>query len=165
MRWRDRTVLAVMAAVVAVPAMTAAGAAGKQTPYYGSIAAAKARMRSGPGRTYPAIWLYQRANLPVKVLDTYDHGTWVKVEDPGGTQGWMMGALVKETRTGFVMGTPVDMLDQPEAGSRVRWRAAAGVVGRLSKCANGWCYFDVHGQGGYVEAIHLWGVEPNEAVP
>lgn len=163
MRWRDRAVVAV--AAMAVMTAASAVAAGKQTPYYGSIAAAKARLRTGPGRTYPAIWLYQRANLPVKVLDTYDHGTWVKVEDPGGTQGWMLGALVKEARTGFVMGTPADMLDQPQAGSRLRWRAAAGVVGRLSKCTGGWCYFDVHGQGGYVEAIHLWGVEPNEAVP
>jgi SH3-like domain-containing protein len=156
--------LAIGAAAMAAVPVTAAPA-GKRTPYYGSIAAAKARMRTGPGRTYPAIWLYQRADLPVKVLDTYDHGNWVKVEDPGGTQGWMLGALVRETRTGFVMGTPVEMLDQPQAGARVRWRAAAGVVGRLSKCTAGWCYFDVHGQGGYVEAIHLWGVEPDETLP
>ena len=46
----------------------------------------------------------------------------------------------------------------------MRWRAAPGVVGRLSKCARGWCHFDVRGRGGYVEAVRLWGVEPGEVL-
>jgi len=163
MRWFGKSALMIAAVAVTAPAIGAL--VQKRTPYYASISAAKARMRTGPGRTYPAIWLYQRADLPVKVLDVYDRGNWLKVEDPGGTQGWMLGALIKEVRTGFVMGTQVELLEQPESGSRVRWRAAPGVVGRLSKCSRGWCYFDVHGQGGYVEAIHLWGVEPDEALP
>lgn len=163
MRWLRKSALMVAAIAVTVPAMAAL--VQKHPPYYASIAAAKARMRTGPARTYPAIWLYQRADLPVKVLDIYDHGIWLKVEDPGGTQGWILGSLIREARTGFVMGSQVELLDQPESGARVRWRAAPGVVGRLSKCASGWCYFDVHGQGGYVEAIRLWGVDPDEALP
>ncbi len=134
----------------------------KKTPYFGSIAASKARMRTGPGRGYPSNWLYQRADLPVKVLDIYDHGAWYKVEDPGGIQGWMMGTLISETRTALVMGTVAELRDGPRDGGRVLWRVAPGVVGRLSKCARGWCHLDVRGRGGYVEAIHLWGVEPGE---
>jgi len=88
----------------------------------------------------------------------------VKVEDPGGTQGWMLGKLVSDTRTGLVMGNVAELLDAPRFGGRVVWRAAPGVVGRLSKCANGWCYFDVRGRGGYVEANHLWGVAPDETL-
>lgn len=137
----------------------------KKTPYFGSISAGKARMRTGPGRSYPSSWLYQRADLPVKVLDVYQHGAWYKVEDPSGTQGWIMGTLVSETRTGLVMGTPAELRDSPRDGGRIVWRAAPGVVGRLSKCARGWCHFDVRGRGGFVEANHLWGVEPGEELP
>ena len=155
----------VLGAVVlglSVPAIAAL--VDKKTPYFGSISAGKARMRTGPGRGYPSSWLYQRADLPVKVLDIYDHGAWYKVEDPGGIQGWMMGTLVSETRTGLVMGLTAELRDGPRDGGRVLWRVAPGVVGRLSKCARGWCYFDVRGRGGYVEANHLWGVEPGEVL-
>jgi len=144
------------------PAM--AGLVNKKTPYYGSISAGKARMRTGPGRTYPASWLFQRADLPVKVLDIYDHGAWYKVEDPSGTQGWIMGTLVSETRTGLVMGMIAELRDSPRFGGKILWRVAPGVVGRLSKCARGWCYFDVHGRGGFVETNHLWGVDPQETL-
>lgn len=147
----------------AVPALAAL--VNRKPPYFASIAAGKARMRTGPGRTYPASWQYQRAELPVKVLQVYEHEggeTWLKIEDPAGTQGWMMGNLIAETRTGLVMGQVLEMRDTPRDAGRIVWRAAPGVVGRLSKCARGWCYFDVRGRGGFVEANRLWGVEPGE---
>lgn len=151
-----------LAGVLAAPAIAAL--VNKKPPYFASIAANKARMRTGPARTYPASWLYQRADLPVKVLDVYDHGAWLKVEDPAGTQGWMMGTLIAEQRTGLVMGQAIDMRDSPRESGRIVWRAAPGVVGRLSRCARGWCWFDVRGRAGFVEANRLWGVEPQETL-
>lgn len=166
MRFGPTIVLAAAAASVAVAAIAPALAASveKKTPYFASVSASKARMRTGPGKTYPASWLYQRADLPVKVIDRYDRGAWVKIEDPSGTQGWMMGTLISDTRTGLVTGTIAELRDTPRYGGRVVWRAEPGVVGRVSKCARGWCYFDVRGQGGYVEANHLWGVTPDETL-
>ena len=160
-----RVLLWTMLALVAASGVARAapeGAAAKQ-PYFASIAASKARMRSGPGRTYPATWLYVRADLPVRVVDSFKE--WRKVEDPDGTQGWMLGTLVSKTRTAIVVGPePVDLRDRPY-GSRVFWRAAPGVVGRISQCGNGWCRLDVRGQAGFVEAGSLWGVEAGESLP
>lgn len=147
----------VMALTCAVDAQT------RKTPYYASISASQARMRTGPGRNYPASWLYQRSGLPVKVVDIYKE--WRKVEDPGGTQGWMQANLLTDTRTGYVADTIVALRDSPQTSGRVQWRAAPGVVGRVSKCSRGWCWFDVRGRSGFVEAIHLWGVDPGEEVP
>lgn len=141
---------------------TAAESQKRKTPYFASIAASKARMRTGPGRNYPASWLYQRAGLPIKVVDIYKE--WRKIEDPDGTQGWMQANLLTDIRTGLVMGTAVDMVDAPRFGSRVLWRAAPGVVGRISKCARGWCWFDVRGRAGFVEANRLWGLDPEETL-
>lgn len=135
----------------------------RKPPYFASIAAPKARMRTGPGRNYPASWLYQREDLPIKVIDVY--GEWRKIEDPDGTQGWMQVNLLSDTRTAMVVGRIVEMRSAPRFSARVAWRAAPGVVGRISRCARGWCYFDVRGRGGYVEQSHIWGVDPNEAVP
>jgi SH3-like domain-containing protein len=166
MRNSARIMLALAAIGLAMSGLAPAlaGLIQKKPPYFASISAGKARMRTGPARTYPASWLYQRADLPVKVIDVYERGAWLKIEDPSGTQGWMMGTLISETRTGLIMGTIAELRDSPRFGGKITWRAAPGVVGRLSKCARGWCYFDVRGRGGYVEANRLWGVEPGESL-
>lgn len=136
----------------------------KTLPYFASINAGRARMRTGPDKTYPASWLYQRADLPVRVVATFKQ--WRKVEDPDGTQGWMLAALLSERRTAIVRGQqPVELHDRPSAGAKLLWRAAPGVVGRLSACGGGWCRFDVRGQAGFVEVGSLWGVEAGERLP
>lgn len=150
-------VLAVCSLGFAAPA-----SAQRQPPYYASIAAEKARMRSGPGRNYPANWLYRRRDLPIKVVVVY--GEWRKVEDPDGTQGWMQVNLLSDTRTAIVRGSIAEMRAAPSFNAHINWRAAPGVVGRISKCDNGWCWFDVKGRGGYIEQSHIWGVEPGETV-
>lgn len=149
--------LALVALGMAIPAM-----AQRKPPYFASIAAEKARMRTGPGRNYPASWLYQREDLPIKVIDIY--GEWRKIEDPDGTQGWMQVNLLSDTRTAMVTGTVTEMRAAPNFNARINWRAAPGVVGRISKCAAGWCWFDVRGQGGYIEQSHIWGTEPGEVL-
>jgi SH3-like domain-containing protein len=149
--------LAAVALGLALPAW-----AQRKPPYYASIDASVARMRTGPGRNYPASWLYKRRDLPVKVVGVY--GEWRKIEDPGGTQGWMLRNLLKDGRTAMVMGTIAEMRVNASPAARISWRAAPGVIGRISRCADGWCRFDVNGRAGYVEQARLWGVDPGEVV-
>jgi SH3-like domain-containing protein len=132
-------------------------------PYWASISAGQAKMRTGPGRQFPASWLYQRPNLPVRVIETYPN--WRKVEDPDGTQGWIQANLLSEDRAGLVRGEIRPLRESPKADARIIWRAEPGVVGKLSECRRGWCKLDVRGRIGYIEAMHLWGVDPQEAKP
>nr|WP_244647422.1 SH3 domain-containing protein [Sphingomonas sp. CFBP 13728] len=157
--------LSVFVATALVPDPVAAADATKRTlPYYASISASRARMRTGPARTYPASWLYQRQDLPIKVVAIYKE--WRKIADPDGAEGWMQANLLSGTRTAIVHGTdPVELREKPNAGSRLLWRAAPGVVGRLSQCGSGWCRMDVKGQAGFVQIGGLWGVEAGETLP
>lgn len=157
--------LSVLLAAASAASLTIAAPADAQTrkpPYYASISAGKARMRAGPGRNYPATWLYVRPDLPIRVVDVYKE--WRKVEDPGGTQGWMQANLLHERRTGFVVNGAATLYDSASTTGRVLWRAAPGVVGRITRCRGGWCWFDVRGRAGYVEQSHLWGFDPGEDV-
>lgn len=150
-------------ALTLVPLVAAPVLAQRAYPYYGSIAAGKARMRVGPGREYPATWLYQRPDLPVKVLAM--HKGWKKVEDPDGAQGWIQANLMSDSRTAIVTsGPPAVLHDIPVSSSNVTWRAAPGVVGRISKCTPGWCWIDVHGRGGFIERSRLWGLATDETL-
>ena len=155
--------------LLALAALTGADAAVAQklpraVPYWASVGAGRARMRTGPARAYPASWLYRRADLPVRVVAVFRE--WRKVRDPDGAEGWMQTNLLRDTRTAIVRGArPIAMRDRPAPDARLVWRAAPGVVGRLSECGGGWCRFDVHGQAGYVEIGGLWGVEAGESLP
>ena len=131
----------------------------RPTPYWASISAGKALMRTGPGRNYPATWLYVRADLPVRVVETYPN--WRKVRDPDGTTGWMLQRLLSDRRTGLVTGTEARPLHEDRGeDSPVRYLAQPGVVGRLSDCGGGWCLFDVGGKRGYIRTGHFWGIDP-----
>jgi SH3-like domain-containing protein len=135
----------------------------RETPYMASISSGRAMMRTGPGANYPGTWLYVRRDLPIRVLRVYHD--WRYIEDPGGTKGWMLFRLLADQRTGIVTGEGLaELRESPDAASAVRFRAEVNVVGRISRCASNWCYFDVHGRGGYIRTDRLWGVAPNETV-
>ena len=150
---------ALLAASVSLPAQAQKI---KQTPYWASISAAKARMRTGPGANFPANWEYVRADLPLRVLQVRNE--WRKVEDADGAQGWMRSFLLSEQRTAIIRGETRPLRAAPDRGAKISWRAEAGVVGRISHCASGWCEFDVRGRAGYVEIDHIWGIAPGETL-
>lgn len=127
----------------------------KKPPYWASIAKNAAVMRVGPAKRFPANWVYLRRDLPVRVIETYPD--WRKVQDSDGTTGWFHVRLLKDDPTGIVKGRPAEMHDKPTASSRVLYRLAPGVVGKLSGCASGWCAFNANGKAGYVLATSLWG--------
>src|ERR1700761_2666079 len=81
----------------------------KAPPYWASISASAARMRTGPGEQYPATWLYSRVGLPVRVVGTYPD--WRKVRDPDGAEGWVFAKLLTSKRTAMVIGAVRELRD------------------------------------------------------
>ena len=73
---------------------TPAAAQEKQPPYWASIASGQAMTHTGPGRNYPNVWLYQRRDLPVRVVKKYEN--WRLVQDPDGAQGWMLVSMLAD---------------------------------------------------------------------
>jgi SH3-like domain-containing protein len=140
---------------------TTASAQDKQPPYWASIASGEAMMRTGPGRNYPGIWLYKRRDLPIRVIQIYPN--WRKIEDPDGQQGWMLVTLLSDRRTGIVKpGSPRDIRTKPDANAPVRYRAEAGVVGRIEKCDGTWCKFEVGKRQGFIAQSEIWGISEGE---
>lgn len=148
-----------VASALAAPAL----AQEKKPPYWASIASGEAMTRAGPARTYPGLWLYKRRDLPVRVVKRHDN--WRLIEDPDGDRGWMLATLLSDRRTVVVKpGNVRPIHSAPSAESRVRYLAQPGVVGRIDKCAEGWCHIAVKRREGYVRTIDVWGVEENETV-
>jgi SH3-like domain-containing protein len=152
-----------IATALIVAAAAPAAAQDKKPPYWASIASGQAMMRTGPARNYPGTWLYQRRDLPVRVLKTYPN--WRFIEDPDGTQGWMLVTLLSDRRTEVVRkGDPRPVRVEPNEGARVRYLAEQGVVGRIDHCASGWCHIEIGKRDGFIRSADLWGVGENEVV-
>jgi SH3-like domain-containing protein len=152
-----------IAAFVILVAAGRAAAQDKKPPYWASIASGEAMTHTGPGRNYPNVWLYQRRDLPVRVVKKYE--TWRLIQDPDGAQGWMLVTLLSDRRTALVRpGGPRAIRSAPDDGSKVRYLAEQGVVGRLSKCSNGWCRIEIGKKDGYMRTSDLWGVGSTEVV-
>jgi SH3-like domain-containing protein len=145
--------------IVASPAL----AQEKQPPYWASIASGQAMMRTGPGRNYPGTWLYQRRDLPIRVIKTYPN--WRLIEDPDGTRGWMLVTLLSDQRTAIVRpGDPRPVHVKPDPNAHVRYLAPHGTVGRIDHCQAGWCRIAFGKRAGYIRTSDIWGVGGNEVV-
>jgi SH3-like domain-containing protein len=154
-----RGVIAAIAVSLAVPA----AAQDKQPPYWASIASGQAMTRAGPGKNYPGVWLYQRRDLPIRVVRKYEN--WRMIEDPEGTRGWMLVSLLSDRRTAVVKpGEPKPIHASANGSSRVRYNAEQGVVGRIEKCRAGWCHITIGKREGYIRTSDIWGVGDGEVV-
>ena len=154
-----RSVIATVLVALAAPA----AAQDKQPPYWASIASGEAMMRTGPGRNYPGTWLYQRRDLPVRVVKTYPN--WRMIEDPDGTKGWMLVTLLSDQRTAIVKpGEARPIYVKASQASRVRYRAEHSVVGRIDHCQSGWCHITVGKREGFIRTSDVWGVGDGEVV-
>lgn len=154
-----RGVIAAIAVSLAVPA----AAQDKQPPYWASIASGQAMTRAGPGKNYPGVWLYQRRDLPIRVVKKYEN--WRMIEDPEGTRGWMLVSLLSDRRTAIVKaGEPRPIHATADGASRIRYTAENGVVGRIEKCREGWCHITIGKREGYIRTSDIWGVSDGEVV-
>ena len=152
-------VAALLIAAVAAPA----AAQEKQPPYWASIASGQAMTHTGPGRNYPNVWLYQRRDLPVRVIKKYEN--WRLIQDPDGAQGWMLVTMLSDRRTAIVKpGQPRPVRVGPYDGAKPQYLAEPGVVGRIGKCDDGWCRIEIGNRKGYVRVSDIWGVSAGEVV-
>lgn len=135
---------------------TPAAAQNREVPYWATLRAEEVNMRVGPSEEFPIEWVYRRPGLPVKVVRVREG--WRLVEDPDGERGWIIARLLDPDRGAIVVGEELaELHEEPDAASRLLWRAEPGVVGALGKCEDGWCRLDVGGRKGWVRANRLWG--------
>jgi SH3-like domain-containing protein len=136
----------------------------KQPPYWASIASGQAMTHTGPGRNYPNVWLYQRRDLPVRVIKKYE--TWRLIQDPDGAQGWMLVTMLSDRRTVIVKpGEPRPIRADASDVAKIRYMAEPGVVARIDKCkGDGWCRIEIGKKDGYIRTSDIWGIGDSEVV-
>jgi len=170
-RWLIRVALrAVFAAffVWTLPGIAAPSVAdaemGLRLPRFASLRATQVNLRSGPGVRYPIEWVYLQRDLPVEIIQEFDH--WRKVRDWEGTEGWMHRSMLSGARSVRVIGPITPLRAAAEPGSSEVARLEGGVIGRLLSCPKGsaFCRIEAGGHAGWLPRAAVWGVYRGETV-
>lgn len=159
-RWRpaERVWFGLLLAVLLI--LPAAAQTGLPIPRFVSLNGGQVNVRTGPGFSYPLVWIYQRRGLPVEIVQEFD--VWRKVRDIDGSEGWVHSSLLSGRRTGLVVGARRPLRVNPERSSGAFAILDPGIVGRLDSCAGDWCRMTVDRYSGWLTRDELWGVYPNE---
>jgi SH3-like domain-containing protein len=136
----------------------------KPLPRFVSLRAAKVNLRTGPGVRYPIDWVYQSRHLPVEV--TLEFGTWRKIRDVQGTQGWIHESMLSTRRMFIVTGKMRTVRNQDDSKSRPIAKLENYVIGELKYCpdATGWCKVSVDKYEGWLRRVEFWGIYPREKI-
>ena len=136
-------------------AATKGSVTGLPLPRFVSLKAGEANLRAGPGRKYPVRWVYQRRNLPVRVIG--EHENWREVRDPWGEEGWLHSSLLSGRRTAMVSGDLVAMRDGSSATAPVLMYLERRVIVTVEACRAGWCRISVDGRAGWLPSATVYG--------
>jgi SH3-like domain-containing protein len=133
-------------------------------PRFVSLRAEKVNMRTGPGIRYPVDWVYRRKNLPVEVIAEF--GTWRKIHDAQGGQGWIHQSMLSNRRMFVTVSQMRTIRSKDDSKSDSVAKLERGVVGELKQCpeASGWCKVFVGGYKGWLRRVEFWGVYPREII-
>ncbi|HUF86484.1 MAG TPA: SH3 domain-containing protein [Thermohalobaculum sp.] len=129
-------------------------------PRYVSLRSEKVNARRGPGLDYRIDWVFQRAGLPVRVID--EHGHWRHIVDSDDAGGWVYHALITARRTALITAATVGFRAEPAETAPPTAEAERGVVATLIRCRPDWCELEAKGVSGWVPKAAIWGVDPEE---
>ena len=129
-------------------------------PRYVSLRATEINVRRGPGLDYRKDWVFQRAGLPVRVVEEY--GDWRRIVDHDNAGGWVFHAMITGRRTVLVTAERAFLRELPAETAAATAQAERGVVARLRRCQIDWCEVEADGYAGWVNKKAIWGVDADE---
>ena len=132
-------------------------------PYFLSLRFNETYMRSGPGRQYPALWVYRRLGMPIEIIGHFDD--WRKVRDFQGDIGWMLSNQLQRRRAVIVLLPEVGLYKDPDTSSVKIARLGKDVVARVQRCDHEWCRLLIDRHEGWTRRGGLWGLAEEETLP
>jgi SH3-like domain-containing protein len=140
-------------------AVKAHAVSGYCIPRYVSLKRGEVYARKGPGKDYPAVWIYRARGLPVQVVA--ETAEWRRVCDPDGGAAWVSRSMIDGRRTVLSLGAqPVSLMRSTRPGAPVAGLLAPRALASLETCRGAWCRVSVGAVSGWAPAQSLWGVAP-----
>ncbi len=134
-------------------------------PRFASLRSGEVNMRTGPGVRYPVDWVFHRRALPIEIVAEF--GTWRKIRDEQGAEGWVHRSMLSGKRTAITIGTANSsqiLRRSAEADAAAVAKLEPGVLVSILECDGSWCRLEAHGFRGWLPRKGLWGVKDGERI-
>tara|TARA_Y100000590_G_scaffold427968_1_gene538772 strand:+ start:360 stop:806 length:447 start_codon:yes stop_codon:yes gene_type:complete len=123
--------------------------------YYLTLKYNEVNVRYGPGRDYPVKYIYNKKNLPVKVIDKF--WEWKKVIDFKKNSGWIHETQLKKGKS-FILLKDQILFAKPTKHSKPLFKIAKGRLLIVKKCKKNWCRVKTENFLGWVKTNEIWGL-------
>jgi len=129
-------------------------------PRYVSLKANEANVRRGPSLSHRIDWVFQRRDMPLRVVGEYGH--WRRVVDREGMGGWVHYSLLSGNRTVIIDRDLLVIRSQPTPDAVEVAMLELGVIADLGECSVDWCRLRAGGYRGWAPKSALFGVGADE---
>ena len=123
--------------------------------YYLTLKYNEVNVRYGPGHDYPVKYVYNKKNLPVKVIDKFYE--WKKVIDFKKNSGWIHETQLKKGKS-FILLKDQILFAKPTKHSKPLFKIAKGRLLIVKKCKKNWCRVKTENFLGWIKTNEIWGL-------
>ncbi|HEY1562945.1 MAG TPA: SH3 domain-containing protein [Caulobacteraceae bacterium] len=127
-------------------------------PRWVSLKHGEVMARKGPGKDYPALWVYHVDGLPVQVVAETEE--WRRICGPDGGAAWVNRSEIDGRRTLLNQAPEATPIRQaPKDGAKVVGLLNSQALAKIRRCSPGWCQIRVGGLQGWMAVDQVWGVD------
>lgn len=154
-----RLFLVLLSFLIAAPAFAQESLNNLPLPRWATLASPEANLRTGPGKRYPIDWVLKKKDLPVEIVQEFDH--WRRVREPDGADGWIHKSMLSGIRHAL-MKKDATLYARPATDARAVAVLKKGVIATIKQCQKEWCELAIESFDGWAPKKSLWGVYKDE---
>ena len=115
----------------------------------------KVNVRFGPSLKSPIKYIYNKVNLPVKVIDKKEN--FRRISDHKKNSGWIHISQLKKSKS-LVTTSQKILFKKPTKYSKPLAKLNKGRLLNIKKCKQNWCYINTGKFTGWIMKNNIWGV-------
>ena len=125
-----------------------------ETNYFLMLKNNKVNVRYGPGFDYPIKYIYNKKNLPIKVIDKKEN--FRRIIDFKNNSGWIHASQLKKAKS-FILLEDQLLFSKPTKYSKPILKIAKGRLLLIKKCKKNWCRVKTEEYMGWLKVENIWG--------
>ena len=114
----------------------------------------KVNVRYGPSFDSPVKFIYNKINLPIKLIDKKEN--WRRILDVKNNSGWIHSSQLKQINSIITLSDKI-LFKRPTIFSKPIAKIKKGRVLIIQNCQTNWCKIKTNNIKGWIQRKNLWG--------
>ncbi len=115
----------------------------------------KVNVRYGPDLNSPIKYIYNKKNLPIKVIDKKEN--FRRIIDIKNNSGWIHTSQLRKNKSFILLENQI-LFSKPTKYSKPIVKISAGRLLLVKKCKLKWCRVKTENYTGWLEVKNVWGI-------